>query len=84
MDDGQVLATCNSMITAGTETTAITLSAIFNNLMRSPQAYHTLMQEIDCAVEKGIIAERPNKRVNWAEAQKLKYLDENLGKELKL
>lgn len=75
MDNGQVLATCNSMITAGTETTAITLSAIFHNLMQHPSVYRKLMEEIDGAVADGIIIERRNKKVSWPEAQRLSYLD---------
>lgn len=75
MDNGQVTATCNSMITAGTETTAITLSAIFHNLMQHPTVYHKLMEEIDGAVRDGIITERRNKKVSWTEAQKLSYMD---------
>lgn len=75
MDDGQVLATCNSMITAGTETTAITLSTIFHNLMQHPTVYSKLMAEIDEAVNEGMIAQRRNKKVSWTEAQRLPYLD---------
>jgi cytochrome P450 len=75
MDNGQILATCNSMITAGTETTAITLSTIFHNLMQHPSAYQKLMIEIDEAVRDGIINERPNRKVSWSEAQRLAYLD---------
>lgn len=63
------------MITAGTETTAITLSAIFHNLMQHSSVYNKLMKEIDRAVQDGTIAERRNKKVSWTEAQKLPYLD---------
>lgn len=75
MSHGQVLATCNSMITAGTETTAITLSSIFHNLMQHPTVYCKLMAEIDGAVRDGVIVERRNKKVSWTEAQRLSYLD---------
>lgn len=75
MNSGQVLATCNSMITAGTETTAITLSAVFHNLMQHPFVYRKLMNEIDKAVRGGSIIERRYKKVSWTEAQRLPYLD---------
>jgi cytochrome P450 len=84
MDNGQVLATCNSMITAGTETTAITLSAIFHNLMRHTSVYRKLLAEIDCAAKDGIIIERRNRKVSWTEAQRLPYLDAGIQESFRL
>lgn len=75
MTDNQVLASCTSMIFAGSETTAISLSAVFYFLLKNPQAYTKLMEELDEATRDGTIAEKENLKVGWAEAQKLKYLD---------
>jgi len=75
MTDTQVLTAAVSMVFAGSETTAISLSAVFYHLLRHPAAHAKLMQELDEAVQNGIIAERPNGAVSWAESQKLPYLD---------
>jgi len=75
MTDRQVLSSCTSMIFAGSETTAISLSSIFYNLMQHPAVYEKLMQELDEATNNGSIEDRENKKVSWAESQKLKYLD---------
>lgn len=75
MTDKQVLASCTSMIFAGSETTAISLSSVFHFLLTNPRVYSTLMNELDEATNAGIIADRENQKVSWAEAQKLPYLD---------
>lgn len=71
----QVLASCTSMIFAGSETTAISLSSVFQNLLANPRVYKKLIEELDQAKETGVIADRENNKVTWAEAQQLKYLD---------
>lgn len=75
MTDAQVLAATTSMIFAGSETTAISLSSIFYHLLRHPAVYTKLMAELDEAAANGIIEERTNNKVSWAESQKLPYLD---------
>ncbi|KAG9191208.1 hypothetical protein G6011_09296 [Alternaria panax] len=75
MDDNRILSTCTSMIFAGSETTAISLSAVFYFLVKHPRVYLKLMQELDTAVADGTIESRPDKTVSWPEAQKLTYLD---------
>lgn len=75
MDDNRILSTCASMVFAGSETTAITLSAVFYFLVKHPYVYSKLMQEIDKAIADGTIESRPDKTVSWPEAQNLAYLD---------
>lgn len=75
MTDAQVLASCTSMILAGSETTAISLSAVFYYLMKHPRVYEKLMKELDEAAANGTIEDRTNHKVSWAESQKLPYLD---------
>lgn len=75
MDDNRILSTCTSMVFAGSETTAISLSAVFYYLVKHPPVYAKLMQELDTASADGSIEERPDKTVSWPEAQKLPYLD---------
>ncbi|KAF2030628.1 pisatin demethylase [Setomelanomma holmii] len=75
MDDNRILSTCTSMVFAGSETTAISLSAVFYFLVKHPRVYAKLMQELDEAVANGSIESRPDRTVSWPEAQKLPYLD---------
>ncbi|KAF1918980.1 pisatin demethylase [Ampelomyces quisqualis] len=75
MDDDRILSTCASMVFAGSETTAISLSAIFYFLVKHPHAYTKLMQELDEAAADGRIAARPSRTLSWPEAQNLPYLD---------
>ena len=75
MTDNQVLSSCTSMIFAGSETTAISLSSIFYNLVKHPRVYKKLMDELDQAAQNGTITEREHGKVGWAESQKLPYLD---------
>lgn len=75
MTDQRVLTMAVSMAFAGSETTAISLAAVFYYLLRNPSAYQKLMQELDEAVEEGRIADSPAGTVTWAESQKLPYLD---------
>ncbi|KAL6709305.1 hypothetical protein ACN47E_001712 [Coniothyrium glycines] len=75
MDDNRILSTCVSMIFAGSETTAISLSATFYFLVKHPYVYAKLMHELDTAVANGTIESRPDQTVSWPEAQKLPYLD---------
>ncbi|KAK0260568.1 hypothetical protein LTR01_002444 [Friedmanniomyces endolithicus] len=75
MTDRQVLSSCTSMIFAGSETTAISLSSIFYHLVKHPRVYSKLMEELDEAARNGTIAERDYGKVSWAESQKLPFLD---------
>ncbi|KKY28214.1 putative cytochrome p450 [Diplodia seriata] len=75
MTDRMVLAASVSMVFAGSETTGISLSAVFYYLLRHPRVYGKLMQELDEAVRNGSIVDRENGAVTWGEAQKLPYLD---------
>lgn len=68
MTDDHVLAASVSMVFAGSETTAIALSAVFYYLIKHPHTYENLMKELDEAVKTGIIEERDNRIVSWTEA----------------
>jgi cytochrome P450 len=76
MTDDLVLTSCLSMIFAGSETTAISLSSIFYFLVKNPRVYAKLMAEINEAVENGTIEDKDGDGiVTWTESQKLPYLD---------
>jgi len=73
--DGRVLTMAVSMAFAGSETTAISLAAVFYFLLKNPCCYDKLMEELDGAVKSGQVEDRPNKLVSWTESQSLPYLD---------
>lgn len=75
MNDQRVLTMAVSMAFAGSETTAISLAAVFYYLMKNPDCYAKLMQELDEAVQEGKIEARPSGLVSWTESQTLPYLD---------
>ncbi|KAL9114983.1 MAG: hypothetical protein Q9227_001226 [Pyrenula ochraceoflavens] len=75
MTDERVLTMAVSMAFAGSETTAISLAAVFYYLLRNPSCYQKLVEELDQAVKNGNIKPRPSGLVSWAESQNLPYLD---------
>ena len=52
-----LITMCQSNIGAGSDTTAITLSSILYHLLKYPQTYRTLQDEIDTAAKKGKISD---------------------------
>ncbi|KAI1275593.1 cytochrome P450-like protein [Xylaria sp. FL0933] len=75
MNDKLVLAMAVSMAFAGSETTAISLSAVFYNLLRNPSILARLRGELDDAARAGAFADNELGIVTWAESQRLPYLD---------
>ncbi|KAI0864451.1 cytochrome P450 [Xylaria cubensis] len=75
MNDKLVLAMAVSMAFAGSETTAISLSAVFYNLLRNPAVLARLRAELDDAARAGAFADYELGVVTWAESQRLPYLD---------
>lgn len=64
-----------SMAFAGSETTAISLSAVFYYLLRNPVRLQRLRQELDAAARGGLFSDYETGLVTWHESQKLPYLD---------
>ncbi|KAA6412416.1 MAG: pisatin demethylase [Lasallia pustulata] len=61
----------NSNIQAGSDTTAILLSAIFYQLLKHPESMRRLQSELDIAAKQGQLSEY----VTWKESRNLPYLD---------
>ncbi|KAI9376628.1 hypothetical protein BJX61DRAFT_530782 [Aspergillus egyptiacus] len=75
MTEKRILTMAVSMAFAGSETTAISLAAVFYYLLKNPQYMARVREELDTAVETGTIANRPTGLVTWSESQKLPFLD---------
>lgn len=84
MNDARVLGMATSMAFAGSDTTAISLSAVFYYLVKNPHCYAKLLEELNIAVANGTIEDRPTGLISWSESQKLPYLDACIKEALRL
>jgi cytochrome P450 len=75
MTDTLVQTMAVSMAFAGSETTAISLSAVFYYLLKTPAALARLCAEIDDAARGGRFSDSETGLVTWHESQTLPYLD---------
>ncbi|KAI0602099.1 cytochrome P450 [Biscogniauxia sp. FL1348] len=75
MTDTLVQTMAVSMAFAGSETTAISLSAVLYYLLRNEGCLARLRAELDGAARRGRFADRRTGLVTWAESQRLPYLD---------
>ena len=75
MTDTLVQTMAVSMAFAGSETTAISLSAVFYFLLKNPSKLARLRAEIDAAGAAGAFSDLETGLVTWHESQKLVYLD---------
>ncbi|KAF4975214.1 hypothetical protein FZEAL_7971 [Fusarium zealandicum] len=74
MTDTLVQTMAVSMAFAGSETTAITLSAVFYYLLRNKSCYEKLQKELDDAARTGAFSDNDSGLVTFAEAQRFPYL----------
>ena len=74
-DDRRVLTMAVSMSFAGSETTGISLSAVFYYLIKNTRCYEKLMNELDEATASGQFEDISTGLVTWVESQRLPYLD---------
>lgn len=75
MSDILVQTMAVSMAFAGSETTAISLAAVFYYLLRTPTALARLRDELDTFAREGGFSDNETGLVTWTESQKLVYLD---------
>jgi cytochrome P450 len=75
MTDAHVLTLAVSMAFAGSETTAISLSAVFYYLLKNPACLDKLLKELDDNSRAGFFSNYTSGLVTWTESQKLPYLD---------
>jgi cytochrome P450 len=80
LTDNRITAMCASLIIAGSDSTAISLSAVFYFLLTNPRVYSKLLREIDTADAAGSLASSKDSTgagdvVPFTAANKLPYLD---------
>ncbi|KAJ6439194.1 cytochrome P450 [Purpureocillium lavendulum] len=75
MTDKLVQTMAVSMAFAGSETTAISLAAIFYYLLRNPRSLIRLQTELNEAGSRNLFSDYETGLVTWGESQKLPYLD---------
>ena len=80
LTDNRITAMCASLIIAGSDSTAISLSNVFYYLLQNPRVYARLMREIDDADEAGLLVSAADSTgsgdvVPFPAATKLPYLD---------
>jgi len=75
MTDSLVMTMAVSMAFAGSETTAISLSAVFYYLLKNPQCMEKLYEELDEKAREGHFGDNEKGVVTWSESQGLPYMD---------
>uniref|UniRef100_A0A093Y5K2 Pisatin demethylase n=1 Tax=Talaromyces marneffei PM1 TaxID=1077442 RepID=A0A093Y5K2_TALMA len=80
MTKTDIFTMCQSNIGAGSDTTAISLSAIVYNLLKHPETYTRLKKEIDEAASQGKIADP----ISFKETQELPFLQAVIKEALRL
>ncbi|KAH6953813.1 cytochrome P450 [Ilyonectria sp. MPI-CAGE-AT-0026] len=65
-----ILAGCTANMTAGSDTTAVTLSAILYHLLKNPTALQKLLDEIDDRYRQGKVSDF----ISFKESQEMPYL----------
>ncbi|KAJ6443734.1 tat pathway signal sequence [Purpureocillium lavendulum] len=75
-----VLAGCTSNMVAGSDTTAISLSAVLYHLMKNPATLEKLRHEIDCCAVQGQLSKSPT----FKESQDMPYLQAVIKESLRM
>ncbi|KAF9890054.1 hypothetical protein FE257_006734 [Aspergillus nanangensis] len=73
MTNDRILALTTANMFAGSDTTAITLRAVFDNLLRKPHCLRRLLQELEEQHNRGNL-KRGDGLVDWTEVHDLPYL----------
>ncbi|PVH96823.1 cytochrome P450-like protein [Periconia macrospinosa] len=73
-----------TMVTAGSETTAITLASIFYFLMKNPECYTRLQEEVDAITPDQLHTAGDSMVFPWRVAQTMPYLDACIREAMRL
>lgn len=74
VEPSEVIALATSVISAGSDTTAIALTAFFYFILTHPATYDRVQAEVDAAYERGLVSDKDRGLVSYAEGVKLEYL----------
>lgn len=75
MTDSLVVTMGISMVFAGSDTTSISIAAIFYYLLKNPSCMKKLQDELDERARNGHFQDNKHGLVTWVESQDLPYLD---------
>lgn len=75
MGNNEVLAMGLSIIAAGSDTTAISLGAVFYYLLKNPECYRKLVEEVDATFSAKAAQNVTYSTISFTEAQRLPYLN---------
>ncbi|CAH0056895.1 unnamed protein product [Clonostachys solani] len=81
-DDSRILTMTTSIALAGSDTTAISLSAVFYHLLRNPECFQKMLKELQDAIDSGLIPD--SEILSWSDSQKLPYLDACIKETLRI
>lgn len=80
----EAIALATSVISAGSDTTAIALSAFFYFILRHPVSYARIQAEVDAAYEEGHLGDEGGGHISYAQGVKLDYLQACLKEAMRL
>jgi len=75
LTDKMILTTAVSIAFAGSDNTAVTLSAIFYFLLKNPRTLRKLLAELDDAASNGRLPADPSVLITWEQSQTLTYFN---------
>lgn len=79
--ESEVLSQCATILSAGSESTAVSLDAFFYYVLRDARVYERLLAELEDAVLEGAISAFP---ISYAEGMKLEYFQACLKEAMRL
>ena len=75
LTDKMILTTAVSIAFAGSDNTAVTLSAILYFLLKNPRTLRKLLAELDDAASNGRLPADPSALITWEQSQTLTYFN---------
>jgi len=81
VNDRQVISYANTNVFAGSDTTAISLRAVFYNLLKNPRILNKVVEEIDETVGSRDCCQQP---ISFAESNRMTYLQAVLKEAMRM
>lgn len=75
LNQAQITSQAVSIAFAGSDNTAVTLTAIFYYILKNPRCYEKLMKELDDAAANGGMPAQLGEILSWDQSQQLTYFN---------